>query len=283
MRYSLNIIVSFLLVFSIPVPTAPGINVSRNSKAEIDYSNSRYGYVKLRFLEQTDASVRVIVTGPSDRQQQYRLNVDGRWEVFPLSDGNGRYSIGVFEQVSGNRFATANTATVNVSLLNEFVPFLRPNQFVNFDRDSRAVAKAAELVSGSSNVVDSVSRIFNFIIENIVYDFELAANVQSGYVPDIDQVLARGRGICFDYAALMTAMLRSQGVPTKLVIGYAGTVFHAWISVFSEESGWINNIIVFDGESWNLMDPTFAASASQSADVMRFIGDASNYRSTHYH
>ena len=72
-------------------------------------------------------------------------------------------------------------------------------------------------------------------------------------------------------------MLRSQGIPTKLVVGYAGKAYHAWISVYSEETGWINNVIYFDGKDWKLMDPTFASTANQSAAVMKYIGDGTNY------
>ena len=267
--------------FEIPVPTASGINVSRNDKAEIDYSNSSYGYVKVRFLRRTTVAVRVIITGAGGVRFQYHLNTDGLWEVFPLTDGNGQYSIDVFEQISGNRFAVANSVNINVLLIDEFMPFLRPNQFVNFNRNSRAVIKANEL--SNDTAIGSVCNIYNFVIENISYDFELAANVRSGYVPDIDLVLERRKGICFDFAALMTAMLRSQGIPTKLVVGYADNVFHAWISVYTAESGWINNIIWFDGISWRLMDPTFAATANQSAEVMRFIGNGNNYNPTHFY
>ena len=41
-------------------------------------------------------------------------------------------------------------------------------------------------------------------------------------LPSVDETLKTKKGICFDYAALMTAMLRSQGIPTKLEIGYQG-------------------------------------------------------------
>jgi len=75
----------------------------------------------------------------------------------------------------------------------------------------------------------------------------------------------------------MSAMLRSLGIPTRLVTGYVGEQFHAWIDVFSETDGWINNVIQFDGKSWNLMDPTFASTGNQSAEVMKFIGDGKNY------
>ena len=85
-----------------------------------------------------------------------------------------------------------------------------------------------------------------------------------------------GKGICFDYASLMAGLLRSQGIPTKLVVGYSGTAYHAWISVYLDEAGWVDNIIEFDGSSWSLMDPTLAA-CNDSSSVKEYIGDGSNY------
>lgn len=104
-----------------------------------------------------------------------------------------------------------------------------------------------------------MAAVYDFVIQNITYDKQLAATVQSGYLPVLDSVLEKKTGICFDYAALMTGMLRSQGVPCKLVVGYAGTAYHAWISVWSEKDGWIDGVVYFDGTSWQRMDPTFAA------------------------
>ena len=74
----------------------------------------------------------------------------------------------------------------------------------------------------------------------------------------------------------MASMLRSQRIPTRLEIGYSGESYHAWISTYIAEIGWINGIIEFDGRSWILMDPTFAASSSEKA-LKKFIGDGTNY------
>ena len=46
----------------------------------------------------------------------------------------------------------------------------------------------------------------------------------------------------------MTAMLRSQGIPSKLEVGYAGESLHAWINTYIDEIGWVDKIIRFDGE-----------------------------------
>ena len=166
---------------------------------------------------------------------------------------------------------------MSVSLSDEFAPFIRPNQYVTYSSDSAAVAKAAELCAGLTDNLEKVEAVYTFVVNNTVYDKEKAQTVQSGYLPNVDETLATGKGICFDYAALMSAMLRSQGVPVKLVVGYTGSAYHAWISVYSQNEGWVEGKIYFDGQTWKLMDPTFASSANSSDSIMEYIGNGSNY------
>jgi transglutaminase-like putative cysteine protease len=71
-------------------------------------------------------------------------------------------------------------------------------------------------------------------------------------------------------------MLRTQGIPTRLEVGYSGELYHAWISCYVDEIGWIDNIIEFDGKNWSLMDPTLAANNSGTA-VGKYINDGNNY------
>ena len=81
-------------------------------------------------------------------------------------------------------------------------------------------------------------------------------------------------GICFDYASVMATMLRTQSIPTRLEVGYRGEEYHAWISTYIKNVGWINGIIEFDGSSWNLLDPTYASTSSSPQD---FISKKSDY------
>jgi len=267
------------------MPVASGNRVERNAKAMIDYSNTADGYVMVKWLAQTSRQLRVQVTGPDDSKYTYTIFPDDTFEVFPLSGGNGSYLVRVLEQSEGDRYAVATTLEVKVTLQDEFAPFLRPNQFVNFDESSNVVRKAAELVAGKDNMPEMVAAVYDFITKNITYDRNFAQQVidgsHRGYVPDLDKVLSSGKGICFDYAAVMTAMLRSQGIPTRLVFGHVDEVYHAWIDVYSEETGWVNSAIFFDGENWLMMDPTFAAAASSAAALAAFIGDGGNYSVKH--
>ena len=90
----------------------------------------------------------------------------------------------------------------------------------------------------------------------------------------MDEILELKTGICFDYAAVMATMLRTQNIPTRLEVGYMLEEYHAWISIYIEDHGWINGIIEFDGTEWKLMDPTFAASSRKPKD---FIMETDKY------
>ena len=256
-------------------PVASGTQVKKSDKAVIDYSNTRDGYVMVQYTASTSKRLKAQVKGPTTTYT-YNLTA-GEWEVFPLSDGNGSYQVIVYENISGTKYSTVTSVSFQVTLTDEFAPFLRPNQYVDYGVAPKTVAKAAELTAGKTDPLAKVQAIYEFVVKNLTYDKQLAATVQSGYLPVLDTVLAKKTGICFDYAALMTGMLRSQGVPCKLVVGYAGTAYHAWISVWSEKTGWVEGVIYFDGTSWQRMDPTFASSGKQSASIMQYIGDGKNY------
>ena len=153
--------------------------------------------------------------------------------------------------------------------------FLYPNQFCNFNGSTKAVKTGDELVQGITDTIEKVEAIYKYTVDNISYDYQKAKTVKSGYLPNVDDTLKTQKGICFDYAALMTGMLRSQGVPCKLVVGYAGSAYHAWISVWTEDTGWIDGAVYFNGTSWQLLDPTFAATSGGSGTASG-SGDANS-------
>ncbi len=259
----------------IPRPEASGVLTESNDYAIIDYSNTGEGYVMVQYTASTPNRLKAQVTGPTTTYT-YNLTA-GEWTVFPLSDGNGSYQINVFENIVDNRYALVLSVTQTVTLSNEFAPFLHSNQYVNFDNADLTIATAASLTQGTDDMLTKVEIIYNYVIDNITYDSEKAATVQSGYLPDLDAVLSDKAGICFDYASLMTGMLRSLGIPCKLVVGYAGDVYHAWISIWSEETGWVDGAVFFDGTTWQRMDPTFASTGAKDPSIMEYIGNGANY------
>lgn len=256
------------------LPAATGAIVYGNDTVSIDASNTSEGYFILQYNGAAD-KVKLQVTIPDGTVYTYTLTGDTD-ETFPLSGGNGNYHLDILENAYDDMYAIAFSQDISVSINDEFKPFLYPNQYVWFTPDSKAVKYAAKLSENSSNDLDYVEKVYYYVTETIKYDEKLAKTVESGYLPDIDSIMDSKKGICFDYASLMAAMLRSQGIPAKLVVGYSGDAYHAWLSVHLEEIGWVDNIIEFDGTGWSLMDPTLAAGNSSSS-VKKYIGDGSNY------
>ncbi len=258
-----------------------GTLVKQNARAAIDYSNAAQGYVMAQVKTDSGKRWKAQVKGPTTT---YTYNLTPtQWATFPLSDGSGDYQIVLYENITGTKYAAVLAHKLTVTLTDPFGPFLYANQYVNFETAPNTVAKAAELTAQSTTELDKVGAVYDFVITNLTYDKELAKTVQSGYLPDLDAVLDKKTGICFDYAALMAAMLRSQGVPCKLVVGYAGTAYHAWISVWTAQQGWVDRVIWFDGAMWQRMDPTFASSAGNTAAIRRYIGDGANYTAKYFY
>jgi len=85
------------------------------------------------------------------------------------------------------------------------------------------------------------------------------------YLPDIEKTYLEETGICYDYAALFAAMLRSIGIPTKLVKGYSKEnpeVYHAW------------NEVLING-TWIVVDTTL--DASEPKDKTQMSKTSSDY------
>ena len=114
-----------------------------------------------------------------------------------------------------------------------------------------------------------------FVADHVKYDNAKAAKLaqQSGYMPDPDDTLKTGTGICLDYASLSAAMLRSMGIPTKLMTGYVGKdeVYHAWIMVYIDGT-WKASVFDVKSKTWSRCDVTFA-----STGATQYVGDASAY------
>ena len=258
------------------VPTAPGTDTFENEYARIDYSNMSEGYIFVAY-KGSSPKVKLQITGPDTVTYTYDISNNSKeGEVFPLQAGNGQYMINVYENITETKYSMVFTFPIDVTLSNGYKPFLYPNQFINFAPDSLAVRKGAALAYPCNSDIEVVAEVYNFMIENITYDYEEAETVQSGYLPDLDEILITQKGICLDYASLMTAMLRSQNIPTKMEVGYAGAAYHAWLSTYIKDIGWVNGMIEFDGTEWSLMDPTFASNTKEKS-LKEFIGDGSNY------
>ncbi|SJZ35362.1 transglutaminase domain-containing protein [Anaerorhabdus furcosa] len=243
----------------IKIPESPGILVMENDLVSIDYSNSNLGYIMVKTLKDDHKRIKVQII-KDDETYNYDLSKDNEYISYPLNMGDGKYDIQVRESVKDNTYAFVLGQEIDVKLDDPNYPYLYPNQIIDYDLQTAAISKSFELCEGATTELERVYRIYTWIVENIDYDWDKVEEVQNKFVvPIIDETLEIKSGICFDYAALMTCMLRVQQIPTKLITGYVEEGYHAWVEVYIHDVGWVDPNIYFNSEEWKLMDPTFAA------------------------
>ena len=60
---------------------------------------------------------------------------------FPLNMGNGTYTFRLMEQVGDSKYACIGSEDCDVTLKDEFQPYLRPNQMVNYNKSSDCIKR----------------------------------------------------------------------------------------------------------------------------------------------
>ena len=216
--------------------------------AVADVTNKNLGYIRIKHsATKKRLKVRMTKDGVT---LTYDLNSEGLYEVYPFQLGDGTYVVTVYKQLSGNDYTTVVRWNVKVALTDPLSPFLCPNQYIWYHEDDDAVAVARDICGGMDDQSKCLA-VLDYIAKHVKYDFFSAMKVESTYLPEPDQTLQKGKGICFDYAALMCAMLRSQGVPAKLMIGYADKMYHAWVNAYV-------------GDAWVQYDPTFESTGNKA-------------------
>ena len=239
---------------------------------KLDLSSTANGYVAVSATSSARLKFQVI---KGEETYTYNIASDGTPSIFPLQCGNGTYTFKVMENVVDTKYAEKYTAEAEVQLTDEFQPYLRPSDYVDYTQTSACVKKAQELAADCETELDVVQAVFDYICNEVTYDKVKASNVEKGYLPDPDETLSTKKGICFDYASLAAAMLRSQGIPTRVIFGYVSPndLYHAWNMFYTDETGWVTVDYQVSANSWNRLDLTFSANGADTD----FIGDGTNY------
>ena len=244
----------------------------------IDLSAASEGYVGVSGQSTGRLKFQVLKDGET---YTYDLRSDGTPSIFPLQMEDGMYSFRVLENVAGSKYAVVYTTDETISIDDSYAPFLCASDYVNYTENSACVKKAQELAGGAADVNGVISAAYDYVCKSVKYDKEKARTVQSGYLPNPDETLATGKGICFDYASLAAAMLRSQGIPCKVIFGYVSPneLYHAWNMFYTKESGWVTVSYSINPSNWTRMDLTFSANGADG----KFIGDGGNYSDLYFY
>ncbi|MDO4198731.1 MAG: transglutaminase-like domain-containing protein [Erysipelotrichaceae bacterium] len=227
----------------------------------LNYSQKSKGYIGVALKEEMEKKVKIRIIKDD---MTYTYDVNGTtMKAIPLQMGDGTYTVKIFEQIEGDQYALILTNDIGVYMDSEFSVYLYPNQIVDYDINSLVIDKSFEVTDGLTNDLDRIYSLFVYVLDLMTYDKQKAEYVKTVYVlPDLDEAITTGKGICFDYASLLAALCRIQHIPAKVIVGYTDIEYHAWCEIYLENEGWINPKVYFNAASWSLVDPTFADSGS---------------------
>ena len=233
------------------------------SNIAIDSKNAENGIVKVSYSG-LNKKTKVMVEKGSTKYY-YDLKQSG--DSFPLQLGDGSYTVAVLENISGTSYKVLTKKSFKADITEENSVYLQSIQPVLWDEDMEAIKLAASLTEGMEDDNEVVETIYAYIVNNISYDYKKVDKLSPDYIPDIDTILSDGKGICYDYSVLFGAMLRSKGIPTKLIKGYRADMkeYHAW------------NEVYLDG-SWKVVDTTYSAWEHKARTSSAMLQNNSKYQ-----
>lgn len=261
--------------------------------AELDWSTADDSYIRVKVNEQL-----TVCTGCEVEWENEDGSTDhsiwilpaaqvGKWVNIPLTGGSAQYTVSVSQfwdmgpepsqeelrALCRNPLETTLTAEIE----DPDARYLLSHIHADYENAPKTCAKALELTKNCKTDAEKITAVYEYVAKTVTYDWTLynreKARIKAGetalYVygeRDLnpDNILANRKGVCLHYAVLMTAMLRSVGVPCKLVSGTGGGESHAWVAV-KPETGTLDKTALGAGneaDGWIRLDPTWGHTAA---------------------
>jgi len=251
---------------------------------DINFTNASEGVVSVYNNNTVEKKMKLVVQLGTERYI-YNLFDNSEYVNYPLQLGNGFYTVSVYQNTTGTKYKKITSKSFNVTLEDDNSVYLQSVLEISWDMEDESIRLADDLlaealVAKRNNAVadkkdsvilsekEKIDKLYSYVVENIIYDYDKIDGLEYSYVPHNDVTLELKAGICYDYSSLLASMLRSQGIPTKMVKGYANTssVYHAW-----------NEVFLSDEKRWVVVDTTFDAYREQNGYSYSFEKVSSNY------
>lgn len=165
----------------------------------------------------------------------------------------------------------------------EYAPAIR-ERYLQLPRQSERIAELAHRVTqGMLTPYEKTTAVLEHLLSN--YAYSLQADTERSGHPIDDFLFTRKAGYCEHYATAMVLMLRSIGIPSRLVTGFLATEWndfgnyytvrqrdaHAWVEVYYPQSGWMTMDPTPPAPT--LLAPTVFAALQRLAESARLYWD----------
>jgi len=217
-------------------------------------------------LEPFVNNVFFLMANPQSLHGNYRqLSADSFADVYnfdpdrPLS----RYEADSILRLGRTRVARSHTAGYPPQVL---LDFMGPTPV-----DPRVRALAQQITSSAPGPYEKAAAIESYLSSHLAYTLELPKTTPAD--PIASFLFERRQGHCEYFASAMAVMLRTLGIPSRVVNGFSGGEYNDVSSQYviraSEAHSWVEAYI--PGEGWMQFDPTPAGSGLTGSHSNRFL------------
>jgi len=232
---------------------------------EIDKSEISKGIINVKYSSDDDKIYKLkIMKGDEKVYYTLKKNIS---DAFSLTYGNGEYEIKILKNTTGSSYTTVYKTNITLNINNSSSIYLNSIQNIYWNKNMNSIIYSDKMVKETYESLLQKVKVYELIIFNYSYDYDKYSKVKSAYyLPVIDDTFNVKKGICYDFSSLLASMLRSQGVPTKLVKGYADFTdeYHAWNEVY------ING-------KWYVIDTTYDAYYVKKGKVVTMLKPLTGY------
>ena len=236
------LVICLIYVKVTEVKTPKHIEILNNDAFQVIETDR--GILSITYKLENNGVVLINNTSKEEAKDYKYILKPGDTHVIALTDGVGAYKVTLHdvENTGGNVGSILKTYEcneINLAEEDELQVFTKNTTLIDFESNSDIIDE----VFKDTNDVDEIYIYF----KNMGYDYRLADKISKGvitdYSVDIKSTIENKKGICYDLATSMTAVLRHKGYTAQMVYGYVNNTYHSWVRV------------LIDNE-WFAYDPT---------------------------
>ena len=196
------------------------------------------------------SSQKIYINSLTPRPKATRLDKDGNiladYTVAAKSNITVKTDISaVVKYLEYDLAASGTKADIPADLVRDYTG--RAQYWQSSDPD--IIIKAKQATADTPKVSDQVKAIHKTVIDTLSYsDAKIKYNIRQGARKALQNPT---NAVCLEYSDLMIALLRAQGIPARMPVGYAYTgdlkssrevadSLHSWVEAYIPNVGWVN-------------------------------------------
>lgn len=259
-----------------PEATTDPAKVNKTSYGTVNWNTASQGYIT---FTATGASRILYLQGPNGIQATAEAK-NGETIKIALVDGTGKYQYGIGTRTQGKNYLVSYKNSFTVDAMDtDLGPYLVSTAWGDYANAPKATAKAAELWNKDKTQLENVKAIAEWVAHTMNYDKKLKQGSSSFYV-NPDSVIENGGGVCNEFSKLLSAMLRSQGVPAYYQVGQDtedASKTHAWVRAWVELENYEKDGKVYSKGAWVTIEATSGSLDKTSGRDIHTITPETNY------